>query len=110
MRVDRFVNAQRVQTFRLSELTPEQRLVLALDLDQAARRRLELKNLADLELRNLTERELVLLEHGTQGDLGALHLGLNLPAPARILSARFNRHGVDEALPQQVQRRLRNDD
>src|SRR5437660_861894 len=53
-------------------MTPEQRLVLALDLDEAARRRLELQNLADLELRDLAEGELSLLVERRLGAVGAV--------------------------------------
>ena len=46
-----------VETFRLAEMAPEERLVVAFDLDPAPRGRLQLQHLADLADRDIAERE-----------------------------------------------------
>src|SRR5262245_44792449 len=96
--IEQFVDAHGVETFRLAEVAPEDRLVVTLELDAAARRRLQLQDLADLERGDLAEVVVVLLEHGADGDPGALDLLAHLLGPIRVARARFARDDARERL------------
>src|SRR3954471_3351678 len=82
--IEHFVYADRVEAFRLPEVAPEQRLVVAFELDSAPRRRLQLQDLPDLEVGDLGEVVVVLLEHGADGDAGALDLLAHLLGPGGV--------------------------
>src|SRR6516164_9977510 len=72
--IEQLVDAHRVEAFRLAEMAPEQRLVVAFDLEATAGCRLQLQHLADPEVGDLPEVVVVLLDHRAHGNAGALDL------------------------------------
>src|SRR3954452_823972 len=73
--IDEFIDFENVRTFRLPDMAPEEALLIAFELDSAARRRLQLDHIADLEIRDLAERQEPLFENGLERHFGLLHLG-----------------------------------
>src|SRR4051812_14182697 len=89
--IEQFVDADRVEAFRLAEVAPEERLMVAFELDAASRRRLQLQDLSDPEVGDHAEVVVVLLEHRADGDAGALDLLAHLSGPGRVAGVRFAR-------------------
>src|SRR4051812_27428660 len=90
--IEQFVDAHRVEALRLAEMGPEEGLVIAFELDAAARRRLQFQHLTNLESGDLAEVVVVLFEDGADGDAGALDLLAHLVGPVRVARGRFTRH------------------
>src|SRR5438552_18226397 len=82
--IEQFVDAHRVEAFRLAEMGPEERLVIAFELDATAWRRLQFQHLPDLESGYLAEVVIVLFENGTDGNAGALDFLAHLVGPGRV--------------------------
>src|SRR5262245_32690239 len=94
--VEQFVDADGVEPLGLAEMAPEERLVVAFELDAAARRRLQLEDLADSQIGDLAEVVVVLYQHRPDGHTGALDLLAHLLGPVRIARGRLAGHHAGE--------------
>src|SRR5579871_448692 len=104
--VEQVVDADGVEALGLAEMAPEQRLVVAFELDPAARGRLQLQHLADLEIGDLAEVEIAFLEDGADGHAGALDLLAHLLGPVGIAGIRLAGYDPGQRLAERRQRRL----